>query len=75
MVVQSDFYFGPLSYVLAYSDHIVVYVFTPVDHLNSNCQIFWLVHEDAEEGKDYDVEKLTWLVGHHDDRRQDDHRE
>jgi Rieske 2Fe-2S family protein len=47
--------------MLAYSDHIVAYVFTPTGHNSSNCEIYWLVRGDAEEGKDYDVEELTWL--------------
>jgi len=57
----SDFSFGAFSFLLAYSDHIVAYVFTPIDQDNSNCQIYWLVRGDAEEGKDYDVDTLTWL--------------
>jgi len=57
----SDIDFGAFSFLLAYSDHVVGYVFTPVDHLNSRCDIYWLVRNDAEEGKDYDVDKLTWL--------------
>lgn len=58
---QSDLSFGPFSFLLAYNDHVVCYVFTPIDHNNSNCEIYWLVRGDAEEGKDYDVEELTWL--------------
>lgn len=57
----SDFNFGPFSFMLAYSDHVVAYVFTPVDHNNSRCEIYWMVRSDAEEGKDYDVHELTWL--------------
>jgi len=57
----SDFSFGAFSFLLAYSDHVMCYVFTPVDHNNSKCEIYWLVRSDAEEGKDYDVDKLTWL--------------
>ncbi len=57
----SDFSFGAFSFLLAYSDHVVAYVFTPIDQDNSNCEIYWLVRSDAEEGKDYDVDKLTWL--------------
>jgi Rieske 2Fe-2S family protein len=57
----SDFSFGAFSFLLAYSDHVVAYVFTPVDQNNSNCEIYWLVRGDAEEGKDYDVDDLTWL--------------
>lgn len=57
----SDFSLGPFSFCLAYSDHVVAYVFTPVDHTHCQCQIYWLVRGDAEEGKDYDREALTWL--------------
>jgi phenylpropionate dioxygenase-like ring-hydroxylating dioxygenase large terminal subunit len=58
---QADLSFGPFSFVLAYNDHVVFYVFTPIDHNSSNCEIYWLVREDAEEGKDYDLDELTWL--------------
>jgi len=57
----SDFNFGPFSFMLAYSDHVVAYVFTPIDHNNSRCEIYWMVRGDATEGKDYDVDALTWL--------------
>ncbi len=57
----SDMTFGAMSFVLAYSDHVVVYVFTPVDLENCRCEIYWLVRGDAEEGRDYDVDELTWL--------------
>ena len=57
----SDFSLGAFSFLLAYSDHVVGYVFTPIGHNLSNCEIYWLVREDAEEGKDYDVDALTWL--------------
>jgi Rieske 2Fe-2S family protein len=57
----SDFTFGPFSFFLAYSDHVVGYVFTPVDQKNCQCQIYWMVRGDAEEGRDYDKEALMWL--------------
>jgi len=57
----SDFSLGAFSFLLAYSDHVVGYVFTPTDHNSSNCEIYWFVRGDAEEGKDYDVDALTWL--------------
>jgi Rieske 2Fe-2S family protein len=47
--------------MLAYSDHVVSYVFTPVDIANSRCEIMWLVRGDAVESVDYDVGELTWL--------------
>jgi Rieske 2Fe-2S family protein len=57
----SDFSFGAFSFLLAYSDHVVAYVFTPVDLDNSRCDIYWMVRADAVEGKDYDVDELIWL--------------
>lgn len=57
----SDLCLGPFSFLLAYSDHVVCYVFTPTDMGNSKCDIYWLVRNDAQEGKDYDVDELTWL--------------
>lgn len=57
----SDLTIGHCSFMLAYSDHVVVYVFTPLDHLNCQCEIYWLVRGDAVVGRDYDVDALTWL--------------
>jgi phenylpropionate dioxygenase-like ring-hydroxylating dioxygenase large terminal subunit len=57
----SDLEVGPFSFFLAYSDHIVAYVFTPVDHLHCQCQIYWMVRGDAKEGEDYDRDALMWL--------------
>jgi len=57
----SDFTFGPVSFFLAYSDHVVGYVFTPVDQTHCQCQIYWMVRADAEEGKDYNPKELMWL--------------
>jgi phenylpropionate dioxygenase-like ring-hydroxylating dioxygenase large terminal subunit len=52
---------GPLSDFLAYPDHGVIYRFIPrtVDH--TEMEVIWLVHQDAVEGVDYEVERLTWL--------------
>ena len=36
-------------------------MFTPAEHQRSRCEIYWFVRGDAEEGKDYDVDELTWL--------------
>ena len=57
----SDIGVGPLSFFLAYSDHVVGYVFTPVDLTHCECKVYWLVRGDAEEGRDYDVADLVWL--------------
>jgi phenylpropionate dioxygenase-like ring-hydroxylating dioxygenase large terminal subunit len=52
---------GPISDFLAYPDHGVIYRFIPrtVDH--TEMEVIWLVHQDAVEGLDYDVGRLTWL--------------
>lgn len=57
----SDFTLGPFTFLLAYSDHVVGYVFSPVDHKNCQCKIHWFVRNDAVEGKDYDRDELMWL--------------
>ena len=57
----SDFNIGPVSYFLAYCDHVVGYIFTPTSQDQCQCDIYWLVNKDAEENKDYDKEKLMWL--------------
>jgi phenylpropionate dioxygenase-like ring-hydroxylating dioxygenase large terminal subunit len=57
----SDFTIGPFSFFLAYSDHVVAYVFSPTDQTNCQCRIYWLVRDDAVEGKDYDEDELVWL--------------
>ena len=57
----SDFTLGGFSFMLVYSDHAVAYVFTPVQHQRSRCQIYWLVRGDAVEGRDYEVDEVTWL--------------
>jgi Rieske 2Fe-2S family protein len=56
-----DINIGSFTYYLCYNDHIIVYVFTPTEHEKSACDIYWLVRADAEEGKDYDLDRLTWL--------------
>jgi len=57
----TDFQIGPVSFALAYCDHVVIYRFTPVSLSKSECDITWLVNADAEEGVDYDKARLTWL--------------
>ncbi len=57
----TDFQVGPLIFALAYCDHVVIYRFTPLSIDKTECDITWLVNGDAEEGKDYDKDKLTWL--------------
>jgi Rieske 2Fe-2S family protein len=57
----TDLQIGPVTFGLLYCDHAVIYRFTPLSIGQGECDITWLVRSDAEEGKDYDQEKLTWL--------------
>ena len=52
---------GPVSDFLAYADHGVIYRFIPRSVQHTDMEVIWLVHADAVEGTDYDVERLTWL--------------
>ena len=52
---------GPLSDFLAYPDHGVIYRFIPRAVDRTEMEVLWLVDENAVEGTDYDVERLTWL--------------
>jgi Rieske 2Fe-2S family protein len=57
----SDIYVGMLNPMLVYCDHAVAYRFIPIAEERSIQEIIWFVHEDAVEGKDYDLARLTWL--------------
>jgi len=56
-----DFKVGPFLYALAYSDHVVLYRFTPLSIDQCDCDISWLVNGSAKEGRDYDLARLIWL--------------
>jgi len=49
------------AYWAAYDDYVAIARFTPRDVELSDCEILWLVHPDAQEGRDYDVEALIGL--------------
>ncbi len=49
--------------MMAYNDHVAVVRFTPRDLPSTDAEIFWLVHPDAKEGKDYDPKRLQALWG------------
>ncbi len=57
----ADFQVGPVTFALAYCDYVVIYAFRPLGKGRSTCDITWLVRGDAEEGRDYDRERVTWL--------------
>ena len=59
-----DFQLGPLSFMLNYPDHCVLYRFLPRSLTETDMELVWLVRGDAKEGTDYDLDRLTWLWHH-----------
>jgi phenylpropionate dioxygenase-like ring-hydroxylating dioxygenase large terminal subunit len=57
----SELMIGPLSYFLIYDDHMIGYRFLPISADECICDVFWFVNESAVQGKDYQLEQLTWL--------------
>lgn len=57
----SELMLGPLSYFLIYDDHMLGYRFLPVSVDECICDVSWFVNESAVQGKDYQLEQLTWL--------------
>ena len=57
----SDIQIGILNNFLSYSDHVIGYRFIPRSLQITDIEVIWMVREDAEEGKDYKLEDLTWL--------------
>jgi Rieske 2Fe-2S family protein len=53
--------FNPVSYILATNDTVLMARFTPRSTLLTDVQLNWLVHEDAEEGIDYDPDNVAWV--------------
>ena len=56
-----DYQFGPLTYMLNYPDHCILFRYVPYGLAKSDMEIVWFVRGDAVEGKDYDREKLISL--------------
>lgn len=56
-----DYQMGPLTFMLNYPDHCVLYRFIPRGLTSTDMEIVWYVNGDAVEGVDYDLDKLIWL--------------
>jgi Rieske 2Fe-2S family protein len=56
-----DFQLGPLTFMLNYPDHCVLYRFTPRSLTSTDMEIVWFVRADAEEDVDYDKDAVSWL--------------
>jgi len=52
---------GGTSFLVCYPDYGLIYRFIPTGCQTSKMELIWLVRGDAVEGRDYDLDKLTWL--------------
>ncbi|MBX3578372.1 MAG: aromatic ring-hydroxylating dioxygenase subunit alpha [Rhizobiaceae bacterium] len=52
---------GGTTFLVCYPDHGMIYRFIPKTVDSSEMELIWLVRGDAEEGRDYDLDRLTWL--------------
>jgi stachydrine N-demethylase len=53
------------------SDHVLNFRVLPISATETEVVTTWLVHKDAQEGRDYDLTRLTevWLTTNEEDRR------
>ena len=59
-----DFQMGPVTFMLNYPDHCVLYRFIPRNLTETDMEVVWYVNGDAVEGVDYEAEKVAWLWHH-----------
>lgn len=65
------FYHFPSSWNHFLPDHAIVFRILPISATETEVTTKWLVHKDAVEGQDYDIQQLTevWLNTNDEDRR------
>ncbi|MEP9396359.1 aromatic ring-hydroxylating dioxygenase subunit alpha [Mesorhizobium sp. KR2-14] len=57
----TSIHLGGTTFLVCYPDHGMIYRFIPKTVDTCEMELIWLVRGDAEEGRDYDLEKLIWL--------------
>lgn len=57
----TSIHLGGTSFFVAYADHGMIYRFVPKTVDSCEMELIWLVRADAEVGRDFDLDKLTWL--------------
>jgi phenylpropionate dioxygenase-like ring-hydroxylating dioxygenase large terminal subunit len=57
----ADIQLGPLTFMLNYPDHCVLYRFIPRSITKTDMEVVWFVKGDAVKGKDYSKEEVIWL--------------
>jgi Rieske 2Fe-2S family protein len=53
--------FFPINWFVADNDYAMLVRFTPLALQETEAELTWLVHPDAVEGRDYNLDALTWL--------------
>ena len=53
--------FNYLNYLIASNDYAVLVRFTPISELLTDVEATWLVDGNAQEGDDYEPERVSWL--------------
>ncbi|WP_077960333.1 aromatic ring-hydroxylating oxygenase subunit alpha [Ensifer adhaerens] len=57
----TSIHLGGTTFLVCYPDHGMIYRFIPKTAETSEMELIWLVDGKAEEGRDYDLDRLTWL--------------
>ena len=52
---------SPFNSLLMCNDFATLFTFIPISSLHTQVELMWLVHKDAEEGKDYNLEEMKWM--------------
>ena len=52
---------SPFNSCLMCNDFATLFTFIPKSTLHTQVELMWLVHKDAKEGIDYDLEEMIWM--------------
>jgi len=52
---------SPFNSLLMCNDFATLFTFIPKSTLQTDVELMWLVHKDAEEGKDYNLLDMIWM--------------
>jgi Rieske 2Fe-2S family protein len=52
---------SPFNSLIMSNDFSTTFTFIPRGPMKTDVEIMWLVHEDAQEGKDYNLNNLIWM--------------
>ena len=52
---------SPFNSLLMCNDFATLFTFIPVSPLYTQVELMWLVHKEAEEGRDYNLDEMKWM--------------